>query len=53
MIATYFVRLLILCFASLFLLHLALALLSLYLFPRFAEPSPPRRLNGLPEYRSL
>jgi beta-lactamase regulating signal transducer with metallopeptidase domain len=37
MIATYFVRLLILCFASFFLVHLALGLLSLYLFPRFAR----------------
>src|SRR5271170_129062 len=37
MIATYSVRLLILCFASFFLVHLALGLLSLNLFPRFAR----------------
>jgi Zn-dependent protease with chaperone function len=37
MIATYLVRLLILCFASFFLVHLALGFLSLYLFPSFAR----------------
>jgi len=37
MIATYSVRLLILCFASFFLVHLALGLLSLNLFHRLAR----------------
>jgi beta-lactamase regulating signal transducer with metallopeptidase domain len=37
MIATYSVRLLILCSASFFLIHFALGLLSLNLFPRFAS----------------
>jgi Zn-dependent protease with chaperone function len=37
MIATYSVRLLILCCASFFLIHFALGLLSLNLFPRFSR----------------
>lgn len=50
MIATYFVRLLILCFASFFLVHLALGLLSLYLFPRVARTfvsMPPQLASGI------
>jgi Zn-dependent protease with chaperone function len=39
MIATYSTRLAILCFASLFLIHLALGLLSLRLFPWFTRAS--------------
>jgi beta-lactamase regulating signal transducer with metallopeptidase domain len=39
MIAAYSVRLTILCFASFFLIHLALGLLGLALFPRYARAS--------------
>jgi beta-lactamase regulating signal transducer with metallopeptidase domain len=50
MIATYSVRLAILCFASFFLIHLALSLLSLKLFPRIARATvsmPPQLVSNL------